>query len=204
MNKILEILAQEYPGVHIQLNFFTPHQLLVATILSAQCTDERVNKVTEKLFRKYKEPKDYLAVSQEELEKDIFSTGYYKAKAKHIQEATAMILNEFDGKIPDNMKDLLKLPGVGRKTANVILGNCFGIPGIVVDTHVIRISNRLGFVNTDDATKIEYALMKLLPQQQWVIFTHYLINFGREICKARKPKCSICKIADLCPSRIYY
>lgn len=204
MNKILEILAQEYPGVHIQLNFLTPHQLLVATILSAQCTDERVNKVTEKLFQKYKKPEDYLAVSQEELEKDIFSTGYYKAKAKHIQEATAMILKEFEGKVPDNMQDLLKLPGVGRKTANVILGNCFGVPGIVVDTHVIRISNRLGFTNTEDATKIEYALMKLIPKEKWVIFTHYLINFGREICKARQPKCSICKIAVLCPSRLNY
>jgi len=204
MKKILEILAKEYPDAHIQLQFLTPHQLLVATILSAQCTDERVNKVTQTLFKKYKNPEDFLMVPQEKLEQDIFSTGYYKAKAKHIQEATAMILREFDGKVPDNMDGLLKLPGVGRKTANVLLGNCFNVPGIVVDTHVIRISNRLGFTNTNDPTKIEFSLMKLVPKNQWVNFTHYLINFGREICKSRKPKCNICKIAQFCPSRINY
>jgi endonuclease-3 len=204
MKKIVDILSKEYPDVHIQLNFLSPHQLLVATILSAQCTDDRVNKVTENLFQKYKVPEDYLLVTQEELEKDIFSTGYYKAKAKHIQSATAIVVNEYGGKVPDNMENLLKLPGVGRKTANVILGNCFDTPGIVVDTHVIRISNRLGVVSTKDAEKIEKALMKLVPKNQWVIFTHYLINFGREICKSRKPRCNLCKIANLCPSKINY
>lgn len=203
MEKILEILSKEYPDVTIQLNFLTPHQLLVATILSAQCTDARVNQVTEKLFAKYLIPEDFLKVPVEELEKDIYSTGYYKAKAKHIREATQKILDEFAGEVPDSMEDLLTLPGVGRKTANVILGHCFDVPGIVVDTHVIRLSNRLGFVDTKNSEKIERILNELIPEDQWVIFTHYIINHGRKICLSRKPKCTECVIGNLCPSAFF-
>jgi endonuclease III len=200
MKKIIEILREEYPDVKIQLDFVTPHELLVATILSAQCTDARVNIVTKSLFKKYRRPEDYLTVPQEELEKDIFSTGYYKAKAKHIQAATSEILEKFNGSVPDNMDDLLSLPGVGRKTANVILGHCFNVPGIVVDTHVIRISNKLGFAETTDAVKIEKILNQLVPKNEWVIFTHFLINHGRNTCISRKPKCEKCRISSLCPS----
>ncbi len=199
MAEILHILAEEYTGVKIQLDFRTPHQLLVATILSAQCTDARVNTVTKELFQKYRKPVDFLLVPVEELEQDIYSTGFYKAKAKNIRGATQMINDEFGGVVPGNMLDLLRLPGVGRKTANVLLGHCFNTPGIVVDTHVIRISNRLDFVDTKDAVKIEFALMKLIPEEQWVTFTHFLINHGRKICTARKPKCIECQVHELCP-----
>lgn len=200
MLKIIRILEKHYPDVTIQLNFQSPHQLLVATILSSQCTDERVNQVTAKLFKKYKVPEDYLKVPIDELENDIYSTGYYKAKAKHIREATKIILDKFNGNVPDNMDELLTLPGVGRKTANVILGHCFDIPGIVVDTHVLRLSNRLGFVNTKNAEKVEFILNELVPKEKWVKFTHLLINHGRKICTSRNPKCQQCPIADLCPS----
>lgn len=200
MLKIIGILEKYYPDVTIQLNFQTPHQLLVATILSSQCTDERVNQVTAKLFQKYKVPEDYLKVPISELENDIYSTGYYKAKAKHIREATKIILDKFNGNVPDNMDELLTLPGVGRKTANVILGHCFDTPGIVVDTHVLRLSNRLGFVNTKNAEKVEFILNELVPKEKWVKFTHLLINHGRKICTSRNPKCQQCPIAELCPS----
>lgn len=200
MKKILSILKQEYPDVKIQLNFTTPFELLVATILSAQCTDVRVNIVTEKLFKMYNTPEDYINLDDEELESLIFSTGYYKAKTRHIKLASRMIIEKFNGKVPNQMDDLLIIPGVGRKTANVILGHCFNVPGIVVDTHVSRISKRLGFVNSKNAEKIEFELMKLIPENQWVIFTHYFINLGRKVCLARKPRCSICKINKFCPS----
>lgn len=202
MKKILDILKKEYPDVKIQLNFTTPFELLIATILSAQCTDARVNIVTELLFKKYFLPEHFVNLENEELESLIFSTGYYKAKAKHIKAASKMILEEFNGSVPDNMDDLLKIPGVGRKTANVILGHCFNIPGIVVDTHVSRISQRLGFVQTNNAEKIEFELMELIPKNQWVIFTHYFINLGRKVCTSRKPKCEICKINKYCPSAV--
>lgn len=197
---VIEKLSKLYPNVTIQLDHQSPFQLLIATILSAQCTDARVNIVTKKLFKKYIIPNDYLVVPLEELEQDIFSTGFYKAKAKNIRGACKKIINDFNSKVPSNMKDLLTLPGVGRKTANVILGHCFDTPGIVVDTHVTRISNKLGFVDTKDAVKIEYKLMELIPKDQWVIFTHYYINHGRNTCIARKPKCKDCIIQDLCPS----
>ncbi len=200
MKKIIDILSGEYPDVKIQLDFKTPHQLLVATILSAQCTDARVNMVTKGLFKKYKLPSDFLKVPVEELEKDIYSTGYYKAKAKHIQQATDVIENKFNGEVPGTMDDLLSLPGVGRKTANVLLGHCFNIPGIVVDTHVIRISNLLGFVDTRNAVAIEKKLNLIIPEDQWVVFTHYFINHGRNVCIARRPKCAECQISHLCPS----
>ena len=200
MKTILDILAKEYPDVKIQLNYYTPHQLMVATILSAQCTDARVNIVTHDLFKKYLTPEDYLKVPQEDLERDIYSTGFYKSKAKNIRKATEMILEKHNGEVPGTMKELLDLPGVGRKTANVILGHAFNTPGIVVDTHVIRISNRLGFVNTKNPDKIEAALNELIPEDQWVIFTHYFINHGRKICKSRKPDCGNCVISQYCPS----
>ncbi len=198
MSIILDILSKEYPDVKIQLNHTTPFELLVATILSAQCTDERVNKVTAFLFSKYKTPEDYIKIPIEELEKDIFSTGYYKSKARHIKEMSKMIVEQFLGEIPTKLEDLIKLPGVGRKTANVILGHCFATPAIVVDTHVIKIINRLGFVESKNPEIIERKLMELIPTEKWVIFTHYFINHGRKICTARKPKCKECVIAKYC------
>jgi endonuclease-3 len=195
---IIEILAKTYPDVKIQLEHHNPFQLMIATILSAQCTDARVNIVTQTLFKKYLTPEDYLKVPVEILEQDIFSTGFYKAKAKNIRGACDKIINNFDGKVPDKMDDLLSIPGVGRKTANVLLGHCFDTPGIVVDTHVIRITNRLGFIETEDAQKIEYYLMKIIDKDLWVTFTHYFINLGRNIC-VRNPKCDICPISEQCP-----
>lgn len=199
-NLVIERLSELYPDVKIQLEHNNPFELLIATILSAQCTDARVNIVTKDLFNNYLLPEDYLKVPAEKLEKDIFSTGFYKAKAKNIRGACEKIISDYKGEVPDNMENLLKLPGVGRKTANVILGHCFAVPGIVVDTHVTRISNKLGFVNTTDAVKIEYKLMELIPKDKWVIFTHYYINHGRNTCVARRPKCNDCTVRELCPS----
>lgn len=200
MEIILEKLDSIYPDVKIQLDHDNPLQLLIATILSAQCTDARVNIVTKKLFNKYLTVEDYLKVPAEELEQDIFSTGFYKAKTKNIRAACRKIIDDYNGNVPYKMDELLKLPGVGRKTANVVLGHAFDTPGIVVDTHVKRISNKLGLVDTDDPVKIEFKLMKIVPENQWVKFTHYLINHGRNTCVARKPKCSECIIANECPS----
>lgn len=197
---IIDILSKEYPNVKIQLNHSNPFELLIATILSAQCTDARVNIVTEKLFKKYITPLDYLKVPIEELEQDIFSTGYYKSKAKNIRALCEILINQYNGIVPNTLDELIKLPGVGRKTANVILGHCFNTPAIVVDTHVIRISNLLGIVNTKNAEKIEYELMNIIEQDLWVSFTHYFINHGRKVCIARRPKCSECKISHLCKS----
>jgi len=198
MAKILDILAKEYPNVKIQLNFSNPFELLIATILSAQCTDERVNKVTPSLFKKYKSPSDYVNIPIEELEKEIYSTGYYKAKAKHINEMSKMLLEKYNGVVPSQLEELIKLPGVGRKTANVVLGHCFNVPAIVVDTHVIKLSNRLGFVCTKNAEIIERKLMELISKNKWVIFTHYFISHGRKICTARNPKCNECVISKYC------
>lgn len=198
MSEILDILSNEYPDVKIQLNFSNPFELLIATILSAQCTDERVNKVTPSLFEKYKKPEDYVNVPIEKLEKEIFSTGYYKAKAKHIKEMSEMILKQYNGEVPSQLEELIKLPGVGRKTANVVLGHCYNVPAIVVDTHVIKISNRLGFVSTKNAEIIERKLMELIPKEKWVIFTHYFISHGRKVCTARNPKCNECVISQYC------
>jgi endonuclease-3 len=174
--------------------------LLTATILSAQCTDERVNKVTNKLFQKYESVEDYAGADIEELEKMIYSTGFYKAKAKNIKNAAKKIINDFDGEMPGDMNGLLRLPGVGRKTANVVLGHAFDTAGIVVDTHVTRIANRLGFVDTKNAEKIEYELMEYISEDKWVISTHYFISHGRAVCKARRAMCDECAISHLCPS----
>jgi endonuclease-3 len=196
--EVISILSKEYPEVKIQLNHSSPFELLIATMLSAQCTDARVNIVTEKLFKKYLVADDYLKVPAEELEQDIFSTGYYKAKARNIRECAKVLIERFNREIPNNLEDLVALPGVGRKTANVVLGHAFGIPGVVVDTHVVKISNRIGIVNTKDAVKIEQELMKLIPKEQWTIFTHYYIEHGRKVCVARSPKCKVCLIRHLC------
>jgi len=198
---ILKILKKEYSEVGIALVFNTPFELLVATILSAQCTDDRVNKITLNLFKKYHIPEDYLKVSDEELEKDIFSAGFYKQKAKSIKQASNYILINFNGEIPNDFDKLTEIPGVGRKTASVVAGNAFGIPSIAVDTHVIRISNLLHFVNTKDPVKIEAALKLIFPENQWVMLSHYIATHGRRVCIARKPKCSICQISEYCPSK---
>jgi endonuclease-3 len=197
----IDILSQIYHQVKIQLNFETPFELLVATILSSQCTDARVNIITAELFKTLSKPMDYILVPVEELESMIFSAGFYKAKAKNIKASAEIIHNKYNDEVPGEMDKLLELPGVGRKTANVILGHCFGIPGIVVDTHVKRISNRLALVKTQDPEKIEFELMKLIDKELWVKFTHIMINFGRETCSARSPKCAKCPINHICPSR---
>lgn len=198
--EILRRLKQHYPDAKIKLRFSNPFELLVATILSAQCTDERVNLVTEQLFKKYKKPEDFLKVSNEELEKDIFSTGFYKQKSKSLKACCEALIKKFNGEIPKDIDKLTKLPGVGRKTASVVLGNAYSIPAIAVDTHVRRLSNIFHFVNTDDAIKIEEELKKIIKKEEWVITCHRIAIHGREICLARKPKCEICFLNDICPS----
>lgn len=202
MKKVLDVLSKLYPDVKIQLEFTTPFELLVATILSAQCTDARVNIVTKSLFQVANTPSQFALMEQEELEHLIYSTGFYKAKAKNIIEMSKKLIGDNKGKVPSSLEELIKLPGVGRKTANVVLGHCYGIPAIVVDTHVIRITNKLAFTNTENPDKIEDKLKLLIPKNQWVIFTHYFINHGRKICVARRPKCGECSISGLCPSAI--
>ncbi len=201
--KILPILKKTYPDAKIALNWDNPWNLFVAVVLSAQCTDVRVNIVTKDLFKKYKKPQDYLAVPQAELEADIRSTGFYRNKAKNIRAAAKKIIEDFNGKVPKTMEELLTLPGAGRKTANCILGNAFGIPGITCDTHVIRLSRRLGLSEHSDPVKLEFDLMDIVPKTKyggWTMFSHYIIFHGRNICKARKPDCPHCPIAEFCPS----
>lgn len=198
--EIIYILSELYPDVKIQLNHKNGFELLISTMLSAQCTDDRVNKVTPELFRRLPGPKDFVLVDVSEIEDLIFSTGFYKVKAKNIQQTCSILIEKYNGELPNNIEELTTLPGVGRKTANVVLSHWFGIPAMVVDTHVTRISNLLGFVETTDAVKIEQTLMDLVPKDLWVIFTHIYINFGRQICVARKPKCEICPVSSLCPS----
>jgi endonuclease-3 len=198
---IIKRLKKEYPDAHCALEHSSAFELLIATILSAQCTDERVNIVTADLFRKYHGPADYLKVEQAELEKDIHSTGFFRNKAKNIQGACRTIIDEFNGEVPRSMDEILTLPGVARKTGNVVLGNAFGIAsGVVVDTHVARLSQRLGLTTNDNAEKIEQDLIDLVPKRNWIMFPHWLITHGRRICNARKPKCRDCVLADLCPS----
>jgi endonuclease-3 len=200
VNEILNRLKKEYPVVEIALEFGTPFQLLISTILSAQCTDARVNLITKSLFKKYKKPEDYLKVSNRELEKDIFSAGFYRQKAKSIKSCCKSLLENFDGKVPQDFESLISLPGVGRKTASVVVGNAFGIPAIAVDTHVIRLSNLMGFIDSKDPEKIELRLKELFTENEWINLGHYLMNHGRKICIARRPKCLKCVIGDLCPS----
>lgn len=200
VQKIIKVLEQEFPEARIRLNHSNPFELLVATILSAQCTDERVNIVTNQLFAEYRTPQDFANIDPTELEKIIYSTGYYKSKAKHIIMSSKKVLEKFNGEVPNTMDALLQLPGVGRKTANVVLSHSFNTPGIVVDTHVTRIANRLGLVATRNAKKIEFILRDIVPKSKWVLFTHLLIAHGRKYCIARKPKCKECPISHLCIS----
>jgi len=197
---VFDLLKKEYPDVKSALDFTNPFQLLIATILSAQSTDARVNIVTKDLFKKYKSPKDFILVPVEELEKDIFSTGFYKAKAKSLKKCCQVLQDEFNGKVPADFDNLNKLPGVGRKTASVVAGNAFGIPAVAVDTHVIRLSNLLGFVETKDPEKIELKIKELLPEEDWTKSSHYLATHGRKICNAKKPKCQDCVMNKICPS----
>lgn len=199
--EILRRLAQAYPDARCSLDFTNPLELLVATILSAQCTDERVNLVTKELFRKYRTPQDYLSVPAEELEQDIRSTGFYRNKAKAIRGACHALLERFDGQVPRTMEELLSLPGVARKTANVVLGNAYGVvEGVVVDTHVARVSKRLGLTVHNDPAKIERDLMALVPREEWLSLSHRLIAHGRAVCEARRPRCGECPLAEVCPS----
>ena len=198
--EVLDKLAAAYPDAKVGLDYTTPLELLIATILSAQCTDERVNKVTPKLFAKYRTVDDYYLVPQEELEVDIHSTGFYKNKAKNIQQCCRQLRERHNGEVPVTIDELTNLAGVGRKTANCVLSNCFNVPGITVDTHVTRISNLLRFVKSTDAVKIEFALMDLIPIERWNEFDHSIITHGRRTCIARRPQCAACVIHDLCPS----
>jgi endonuclease-3 len=198
---ILPILKKTYPDAKCSLDHKTPFQLLIATILSAQCTDERVNIVTKSLFKKYQSPAELASVPQEELEKDIQSTGFYRNKAKSLRAMSQSLIDQHGGTVPQTMDQLTSLAGVGRKTANVLLGNAFGQNiGITVDTHVTRLSQRLGLTRHTDAVKIEQDLMRLVPQQDWTLWSHLLIYHGRKICQARKPKCHECPLMKLCPA----
>jgi endonuclease-3 len=199
--KIVSRLKKTYPDARCSLNFSNPLELLVATILSAQCTDERVNLVTAELFRKYKRAEDYTSVAQEELERDIRSTGFFRNKAKAIQGACKLIAERHGGRVPETMEELLELPGVARKTANVVLGNAFGIAsGVVVDTHVSRLTQRLKLTEQEQPEKIERDLCELIPRKDWIDFPHLLIAHGRAVCKARTPLCAECVVAELCPT----
>lgn len=198
--EILKRLKAAYPAVKPALEYTTPFQLLISTILSAQCTDERVNIVTKTLFKKYKMPQDYLKITQKELEKDIFSTGFYRQKAKSIRKCCEVLIEKYNGKVPENFEELVNLPGVGRKTASVVAGNAFNIPAIAVDTHVKRLSNILGFISSDNPEKIEFMLREIFPKKDWINLSHWLATHGRLICIARKPKCEECFLIDLCPT----
>lgn len=198
--EIIRRLRRAYPDAHCALNHTNAFELLIATILSAQCTDARVNIVTADLFRKYRKPQDYLDVAQTELEQDIHSTGFFRNKAKNIQAACTRMIDTYGGEVPRTMTDLLSLGGVARKTANVVLGNAYGIAsGVVVDTHVGRLSQRLGLTSNTDPVKIENDLQELVPKKDWIMFPHWLISHGREVCIARKPRCSICPLREICP-----
>ena len=196
--KIQHILKTTYPDVETQLRYASPFELLVATILSAQCTDKQVNGVTKDLFNRLKTPQDFARASNETIEELIRPTGYFRNKAKNIKNCSKSLLEKYDGQVPRTLDELVKLPGVGRKTANVVLGSVFNIPGIVVDTHVARISKRLGLTKNNNPVKIEYDLMEIIPREEWNVFSLQLIYFGRAICKARKPLCPTCPLYDLC------
>ncbi|HEY1785575.1 MAG TPA: endonuclease III [Pirellulales bacterium] len=198
--RVVRRLAKAYPNAQCALEFRTPLQLLVATILSAQCTDRRVNLVTKDLFRKYRSAADFAAAPLPELERAIQSTGFFRNKARNIKACCQQLVDRFEGSVPEEMEALVSLPGVGRKTANVVLGTAFGVAnGVVVDTHVTRIARRLGLTEQNDAVKIERDLMGLIPRSQWIDFSHRLIHHGRQICVARRPKCGECPLADVCP-----
>ena len=201
VNAIIAELRRLYPDAKCSLNFTNPLELLVATQLSAQCTDERVNIVTVDLFKKYRSAGDYATASQEELEKDIKSTGFYRNKARNLRAAAQLLIINYGGEVPRTMDELLTLPGVARKTANVVLGNAYGIViGFVVDTHIGRLARRFGWTTSEDPVKVEQDLMRIIPQRDWLDLSHMLIYHGRATCNARKPACAACTLADLCPS----
>ena len=199
VNIIINRLEKLYEEAKCSLEFDNPLQLLIATQLAAQCTDKRVNIVTADLFEKYKCARDFADVDISELENDIKTTGFFRNKAKNISACCQMIIEKYNGKVPSCMEELLKLPGVGRKTANVVLGDAFGIPGIVVDTHAGRLARRMGMTDKEDPVKVEYDLMKIIPKEMWSGFCHRLVFFGRDCCTARKPKCKGCILEDICP-----
>ena len=199
--RVAELLNEEYgTNLHTYLEYNTPWQLLFATILSAQCTDDRVNMVTRELYKKYTSVKDFAEADENELMKDIFSTGFYRNKAKNIIACAKVLLEEYGGEVPSNIDLLVKLPGVGRKTANVVRGNIYNEPSIVVDTHVKRVSKLLGLTASDDPVKVEFDLMKVLPKEQWILFNIQVIAHGRKVCIARRPKCSECVLREVCKS----
>lgn len=201
ISEVIPRLKSEYPDATTELNWSTPLELLVATILSAQTTDVRVNAVTENLFTKYRTAEDYAVATPSELEEDIRPTGFYRNKAKSLQGMAHALLQDHGGEVPRTMEDLVALPGVGRKTANVVLGNAYGVDeGVVVDTHVRRLSNRLGLTTEQNPEKIEQDLMRVVPKEDWTVFSHLLILHGRRVCKARKPECPECVLNDVCPS----
>lgn len=198
---VIELLLEEFPDAKAELNFSNPFELLIATILSAQCTDVQVNKTTAVLFEEYKTPEDFLRLNEDELGRLIYSCGFYKTKSRNILASCQMLLEKFDGKVPGNMKDLMSLPGVGRKTANVVMSNAFDIPAIAVDTHVFRVSNRIGLANSSNVLETEKDLMKNIDKDMWTKAHNLLIFHGRRICKAQRPLCDVCPITDYC---IYY
>ena len=201
VSAIIAELRRLYPDAKCSLDFSNPLELLVATQLSAQCTDERVNLVTVDLFKKYRSAEDYATVSQEEFEKDIKSTGFYRNKAKNIRAAAQRMITGYGGEVPRTMEEMLTLPGVARKTANVVLGNAYGIVvGFVVDTHIGRLARHFGWTTSEDPVKVEQDLMRIIPQPDWLDLSHMLIYHGRAICTARKPACAACTLANLCPS----
>ncbi|MGE5227085.1 MAG: endonuclease III [Planctomycetaceae bacterium] len=199
--EVIRRLSKAYPDAHVALHFTNPLECLIATILSAQCTDEKVNEVTATLFRKYRTPEDYLRVPEDELKADIKPTGFFNQKAASVRAACQRIVEVYGGRVPDTMEDLTTLRGVARKTANIVLGNAYGkVEGIAVDTHVRRLANRIGFSDSDDPVQIEQDLMRLIPRTRWFDFTYVLIDHGRALCVARKPRCPECPIEGLCPS----
>ena len=198
--EIVKQLKKSYPNAKCSLNYSSPHELLIATILSAQCTDHRVNQVTKTIFRKYQSQKEFAYADINELAKEIYSCGYHNQKAKSIQGSSLEIVEEYNGIVPDNMEDLVKLPGVGRKTANCVLSEIYGIPSIVIDTHMVRIMNLLGFTHSKDAKKIEIEIMEIFDKNDWIKLTHMIIDHGRAVCIARRPQCSMCSISNYCPS----
>jgi endonuclease III len=201
--QVIRRLERAYPDARVALRFSNPLEMLVATILSAQCTDQKVNEVTETLFVKYPMPEDYLRTPEDELRKDIFQTGFYNQKAKAIRGACRVLIEEFDGRVPDTMEEIVRLPGVARKTGNIVLGNAHDVVvGVAVDTHVKRVSHRLGFTAQTDPDKVEQDLMRVIPRKKWFPFTYVLIEHGRTVCKAPTPRCEECPVSELCPSSL--
>lgn len=196
---VYDRLAELYPDIRCTLDYHSPFQLLIMTALAAQCTDARVNIVCKDLFPKYPTPQAFLEADVKDIEKMIHSCGFYRQKAKNIMATCESLVEEFDGEVPQTMEELVQLAGVGRKTANVVLGECFGHQGVIVDTHCTRLTNRLGFTKNQDAVKIEKDLMKVWPPEHWTLFSHFMVFHGRAVCTARAPKCSQCALRDLCP-----